>query len=244
MITTVNLKNELNVVNFHCRLTPPANIREGPPRLPHPLPPFYMTPAPFQGKAPTIVTTTGPMYVPHLHIRPGHEHTQIPLQQHQIHQADPASFRLATSPPSAFNSCHNENSTRGTNTFQHQPGHEHVMINPHQDYNATHSSFHSKHIFHGNHPPIPPVPGHSYDMPQQWSFLKLPPIGNIFHSLSSSNSSQESGKHDPCESGRSTSTDSSSMTPPLWESSGNLVSAGRQDHTHIDSPVMFKGTSM
>lgn len=244
MVTTVNLKNELNVVNFHCRLTPPANIREGPPRLPHPLPPFYMTPAPFQGKAPTIVTTTGPMYVPHLHIRPGHEHTQIPLQQHQIHQADPASFRLATSPPSAFNSCHNENSTRGTHTFQHQPGHEHVMINPHQDYNATHSSFHSKHIFHGNHPPIPPVPGHSYDMPQQWSFLKLPPIGNIFHSLSSSNLSQESGKHDPCESGRSTPTDSSSMTPPLWESSGNLISAGRQDHTHIDSPVMFKGTSM
>ena len=203
-----------------------------------------MRSAQFQGKAPAIVTTTGPMYVPHLHIRPGHQNAQIPLQQHHIHQPESASFRLATSPPSAFNSCHNGNTIRGTNTLQHHPTHEHVTMNPHQDYNALHTSFHTKHVYHGNHPAIPAVPSHGYDMPQQWSFLKLPPIGNIFHSLSSSNLSQESSKHDSCESGRSSPTDSSSMTPPLWESSGNVIGTGRQDHTHIDSPVMFKGTSI
>ncbi|XP_022793388.1 uncharacterized protein LOC111332339 [Stylophora pistillata] len=239
-----NKELSANTKQARPRFAPPANVCEGPPGLPHPLPPFYMRSAPFQGKAPAIVTTTGPMYVPHLHIRPSHEHTQIPLQQHHIHQPEPASFRLAASPPSVFNSCNNGNTVRGTNTFQHQSAHEHVTINPHQDYNATHSSFHSKHIYHGNHPPIPPVPGHNYDMPQQWSFLKLPPIGNIFHSLGSGNLSQESVKHDPSESGRSTPTDPSSMTPPLWESSGNLMSSGRQDHAHINSPVMFKGTSM
>lgn len=229
--------------NLHCRLAPTANVHEGPPRLPHPLQPFYMRSAPFQGKAPAMVTTTGPMYVPHLHIRPGHEHPQIPLQQHHVHQTEPASFRPTASPPSAFNSCHTVSNIRGANVLQHHPPHDHTTMNLHQECNAPHSSFHPKHIYHGNHPAVPSVSAHSYDMPQQWSFLKLPPIGNIFHSLSSSNLSQESAKQDSCESGRSSPTDSSSMTPPLWESSGSLIGS-RQDHMHMDSPTMFKGTSI
>lgn len=229
--------------NLHCRLAPTANVHEGPPRLPHPLQPFYMRSAPFQGKAPAMVTTTGPMYVPHLHIRPGHEHPQIPLQQHHVHQTEPASFRPTASPPSAFNSCHTVSNIRGANVLQHHPPHDHTTMNLHQECNAPHSSFHPKHIYHGNHPAVPSVSAHSYDMPQQWSFLKLPPIGNIFHSLSSSNLSQESAKQDSCESGRSSPTDSSSMTPPLWESSGSLIGS-RQDHMHMDSPIMFKGTSI
>ena len=202
-----------------------------------------MRSVPLQGKAPAMVTTTGPMYVPHLHIRPGHEHAQMPLQQHHVHQTEPASFRPTTSPPSAFNSCHTVGNIRSANLMQHHSSHEHTTMNLHPEYSAPHSSFHPKHIYHGNHPTVPSVPGHSYDMPQQWSFLKLPPIGNIFHSLSSSNLCQESGKQDSCESGRSSPADSSSMTPPLWESSGSVI-GNRQDHAHMESPIMFKGTSI
>lgn len=203
-----------------------------------------MRTAPFQGKAPAMVTTTGPMYVPHLHIRPGHEHAQIPLQQHHVHQTEQASFRQTTSPPSAFNTCHTVGNIRGANVIQHHPPHDHVAMNLHQECSAPHSSFHPKHIYHGNHAAVPNVPSHSYDMPQQWSFLKLPPIGNIFHNLNSNNLCQESAKQDSCESGRSSPTDSSSMTPPLWESSGSLVGSRQSDHTHTESPIMFKGSSI
>lgn len=204
-----------------------------------------MRPAPFQGKAPTIVTTTGPMYVPHLHVRPSHEHTQIPVQQqqqHHVHPSDPGSFRPATS-PSAFNSCNAARNIRGANAMQRLPPHDHNTINIHQECNVPHTSFHSKHTYHGNHQTVPPS-GHTYDMPQQWSFLKLPAIGNIFHSLSSSNLSQGSSKQTSCESDTSSPTDSSSMTPPLWESSGSMIGSSRQDHAHLDSPVIFKGTSI
>ena len=207
-----------------------------------------MRPAPFQGKAPTIVTTTGPMYVPHLHVKPSHDHPQIPVpqqqQQHHVHPPQPGTFRpVTTSPPSAFNSCNAARNIRGANVLQHIPPHDHNMINLHQEYNAPHTSFHSKHTYHGNHQTMPPS-GHTYDIPQQWSFLKLPAIGNIFHSLSSSNLSQGSSKQDSCESGNSSPTDSSSMTPPLWESSGSMIGSNRQDHTHLESPVMYKGTSI
>lgn len=204
-----------------------------------------MRSAQFQGKAPTMVTTTGPMYVPHLHIRPGHEHPQIPIQPHHPHPPDSASFRTATSPPlSAFNSCNTASNFRGANMMQHLPTHDHITMNLHQECNVPHSSFHPKHMYHGSHQTAPQsATSHSYDMPQQWSFLKLPAIGNIFHSLSSSNLSQGSPKQESCESGTSSPSDSSSMTPPLWESSGSMIGS-RQDHTHIESPIMFKGTSI
>lgn len=204
-----------------------------------------MRSAAFQGKAQGIVTTTGPMCMPHLHIRPGHEHPQIPVQQHHIHPPEPASFRPAASPPSAFNSCNTTGNIRSANAMQHLPAqHDHTMMNLHQECNAPHSSFHPKHIYNGNHQTVPPsAASHSYDMPQQWSFLKLPAIGNIFRSLSSSNLSQGSSKQESCESGNSSPTDSSSMTPPLWESSGSMVGS-RQDHAHMDSPITFKGTSI
>ena len=219
-----------------CRLTPTPNIHEGAPRLPQPLQPFYMRPTPFQAKAPTMVTTTGPMYVPHIHVRPVHEHPQFPMQQHLTHPSEPASFRPATSPPSAFNSCNVARNIRGVNVMQHIPPHDQTAMNLQQECNAPHTSFHSKYMYHGNQPVQPG--GHSYDMSQQWSFLKLPAIGNIFHSLSSSNLSQGSSKQDSCESGTSSPTDS-----PLWESSGNMI-GNRQDNTHLESPLMYKGTSI
>ncbi|XP_068724415.1 uncharacterized protein [Montipora capricornis] len=227
------------------RLTPPSSIptiHEAAPRLAHPLQPFYMRPAPFQPKAPTIVTTTGPMYVPHLHMRPGHEHPQIPLQQHLVHPQEPPGFRTATSPPSAFNSCSAARNIRSANVMQHISPHEHTTMNLHQDCTAPLTSFHSKHMYHGSHQTVPPR-GHSYDMPQQWSFLKLPAIGNIFHSLSSTTLSPGNSEPDSCESNTSSPSKSSSMTLPLWENSGSMM-GNRADHPHLESPTMYKGTSI
>lgn len=230
-------KSSIKFHCYYCRLTPASSVHEGEPRVPHPLQPFMMRSTQFQGKAPTIVTTTSPMYVPHLHVRPGHDHPQIPMQQHHIHPPEPVSFRPATSLPSAFNSCNTGSTIRGANVMQHLPPHNHTTMNLHQECNAPHS-FHPKHMYHGNHQAVPPsATGHSHDMPQQWGFLKLPAIGNIFHSLSSSNLSQGSSDQDSCKSGSS----SSPMTPPLWESSGSIIGS-RQDNTHVESPGMFKGS--
>ncbi|XP_067057051.1 uncharacterized protein [Acropora muricata] len=227
------------------RLTPTSSIptiHDGAPRLAHPLQPFYMRPAPFQPKAPTIVTTTGPMYVPHLHMRPGHEHPQIPLQQHIVHPPEPAGFRTVASPPSAFNSCSAARNVRNANVMQHIPPHEHTTMNLHQDCSAPLSTFHSKHMYHSSHQTVP-TRGHSYDIPQQWSFLKLPAIGNIFHSLSSTTLSTGNSEADSCDSNTSSPSNSSSMTPPLWENSGSMIGS-RVDQTHLESPTLYKGTSV
>lgn len=229
---------------YCCRLTPTSSIstiHDGAPRLAHPLQSFYMRPAPFQPKAPTIVTTTGPMYMPHLHMQPGHEHPQIPLQQHIVHPPEPAGFRPVSSPPSAFNSCSAACNVRNTNVMQHIPTHEHTTMNIHQDCSAPLSTFHSKHMYHSSHQTVP-TRGHNFDIPQQWSFLKLPAIGNIFHSLSSTTLSTGNSEADSCDSNTSSPSNSSSMTPPLWENSGSMIGS-RADQTHLESPTLYKGTS-
>ena len=185
------------------------------------------------------------MYVPHLHIRAGYEHMPIPIQQHHQHPSELASFRPTVSPPSAFDPCTVGGTTRSANIMQHLPPHNHAMINLHQECNGPHP-FHPKHVYHGNHQTVlQGAAGHSSDMPQQWSFLKLPAIGNIFHSLSPSDLSQGGSKQDSSDSGTPSPADSSSMTPPLWESSGSMIS-NRQDDAHMQetSPNMYKGSSM
>ena len=239
-------QKKINVLHCcTCRLTPASSVHEGAPRLPHSLQPFILRSAPFQGKAPTLVTSTGPMYVPHLHIRAGYEHMPIPIQQHHQHPSELASFRPTVSPPSAFDPCTVGGTTRSANIMQHLPPHNHAMINLHQECNGPHP-FHPKHVYHGNHQTVlQGAAGHSSDMPQQWSFLKLPAIGNIFHSLSPSDLSQGGSKQDSSDSGTPSPADSSSMTPPLWESSGSMIS-NRQDDAHMQetSPNMYKGSSM
>ena len=229
---------------FADRLTPPPKDQDVPTRLPHSLPSFCMrgVSLPLQAKAPTMVSSTGPVYLPHLHIRPGYEHPRIPIP----HQADQIGFRPPGSPPSAFNSCRPGNNMAGNVTVQHHAPrlvmNDHTATNIHQECSVPQSSFLPKHPYYGNPITVPSIGNHSYEMPQQWSFLKLPPIGNIFHSLSTSNLSQGSVEHESSESGRSSPADSA-MTPPLWEGSGGVI-LGQDDQSHMEPPLSYKGTSM
>lgn len=57
--------------------------------------------------------------------------------------------------------------------------------------------------------------------------------------------SQGGSKQDLSDSGTPSPADSPSMIPPLWESSGSMIS-NRQDDAHMQetSPDMYKGSSM
>lgn len=217
------------------RLGPPPINQEPPTKLP---PLLEEGGGPFRARAPTMVTTTGPVYLPHFHMGPNthpgpgtlNPSNQLPgCYTHPCQTTATTSFAMP----------------KDTSVIQQHFPHKHIGVEPvlqlhsHEKGNNPLSVLrHHQQMYFGNAPSISLAMLHTDDMPPQLNITKLPPISTISPCSSATDLSQCSMEQESTGSGQS-SPDSVSMTQPLWETDSNMTGS-REDLIHGPGTLVYK----
>ena len=185
-----------------------------------------------KGRAPTMVTTTGPAYLPHFHMnlssRPGMGPSAL-VPSHHAPVAGSASVMMPKEQLAVSNP-YGQRRPVGVEVLPsvlpsglHKP--DKVDMPP--------ASYRHHQQVYFNNPPFAMGMVHPDDIPMQLGVAKLPPISSISPCNSATDLSQCSLELESAASSKS-SPDSATLPPPLWD-----MDSGRDDllHGHAGLPT-------